>query len=90
MTREIGSEFELPNTPIAIMKFFCLFLSPSPFDIAHAQRYDINVCAIKMSGMMAKSASFSAVNCEASFVKTVAYVSKIDSRIDRESYLDMV
>ncbi len=75
---------------MAMMKFFCLFLSPSPFEIAQAQRYDISVCAIKMSGMIARSASFSAVSCEASLVKTAAYVSKRDNHTDRVPYLDMV
>jgi hypothetical protein len=63
------------RTPIAMMKFFCLFLSPRPFDMPHAQRYDVRVWIMKMNGMMARSTSFSAVNWEASFVKTVAMIS---------------
>ena len=73
-----------------MMKFFCLFLSPSPLDIAHAQAYEISVWAIKMRGMMARSASFSAVNWEASFVKTAAYVSEHNSRKYGVPHLDMV
>jgi hypothetical protein len=35
-----------------------------------AAMYDISVCTTKMTGMTARSDSLSAVNCDASFVKT--------------------
>ena len=58
-----------------MIKFFCLFLRPRAFDMPHAQRYDVSVWMMKMNGMMASSTNFSAVNWEASFVKTMARVS---------------
>jgi hypothetical protein len=74
---------------MAMMKFSCLFLSPRPFDMPQAQRYDISVWAMKIKGMMARSTSFSAVSWEASLVKTVYLVSKTDNLNNRNIYSGM-
>ena len=104
MTSEMGREFELPKTyysqhcfqiwnrrptPMAMMKFCCLFFSLKPFDMPQAQRYDIRVWPMKIKGMMARSTSFSAVSWDASFVKTVDLISKNDSLAKQNAYLGM-
>ena len=71
MTREMGREFELPKTAIAVRKFFGRFsVKPNSLATTHAQIHDTNVCVKKMNGMIARSDSVSAVSCEASLVKT--------------------
>ena len=58
-------------TPIAVTKFVCLFLKPNPLETEIDTKYETVVCTIKITGITASSASLSAVNCFASFVKTI-------------------
>lgn len=76
-------------TPIAMTKFFCRFLNPKNRETTSAHKYDIRVCTMKIKGMMARSTSFSAVNCEASLLKTAARVSRDSDRFRRWPYLGM-
>ena len=75
MTREIGSEFELPNTPIAVTKLAGRLERPNAMETPRETRYETSVWMTKMTGMTARSTSLSAVSCDASFVKTVYHVS---------------
>ena len=59
---------------MAIRKLLCLLLNRRHFDINTAQIYETKVWTTKMNGMMARSTSFSAVNWDASFVKTATSV----------------
>ena len=71
MTSEIGREFELPNTPIAVTKLAGRLARPKAFDTARETRYETRVWTTKITGMTARSTSVSAVSWDASFVKTV-------------------
>jgi hypothetical protein len=61
---------------MAMTKFFWRFLKRKLLAIATAHKYDTKVCTRKMKGMMARSTSFSAVNWEASLVKTITSVNR--------------
>ena len=57
-----------------------LFENPKAFDMPQEQRKETKVCTMNMTGMMANSASLSAVSWEANLVKTgdrsAAYLGK--------------
>lgn len=69
-TREMGSEFELPKTPMAVTKLDARLLNRNTLAIKIETTHDTRVCTIKMAGMMARSDSFSALSWDASLVKT--------------------
>lgn len=69
-TREMGSEFELPKTPMAVTKLEARLLNRNTFATRTDTVQDTKVWTMKITGMMARSESFSALSCEASFVKT--------------------
>ena len=56
---------------MAATKLDWRFLKRQHLVTTKEQKYDTQVWTIKMTGMIAKSVSFSAVNCEPNFVKTV-------------------
>jgi hypothetical protein len=56
---------------MAATKFDCRFLKRQHFATTKEQKYETKVWTIKMTGMIARSVSFSAVNCEPNLVKTV-------------------
>lgn len=60
---------------MATTKFWGLFLKRNNLDIPTEQRYDTSVWVAKIKGMTASSTSLSAVNWDASLVKTVKTVS---------------
>ena len=55
---------------MAMTKLRGLFENPKAFDTPQAQAKETMVCTMKMRGMMANSTRVSAVNWEASLVKT--------------------
>ena len=83
ITSDIGRELEFPKTPIAMTKFFCRFFKRIQLDTDQAHPYEMSVCTINMRGIMARSASFSAVSCEASFVKIKQGVKSMTFRLAR-------
>lgn len=60
------------HTPIAVTKFAGLFPNPNPLETTTETKYETVVCTTKITGMTANSSNLSAVNCEASFVKTMS------------------
>lgn len=66
----MGSEFELPKTPIAVTKLDARLFSRNIFATTIDTVHDTSVCSMKMAGIIARSDSFSAFSCDASFVKT--------------------
>jgi hypothetical protein len=62
---------DLFRTPIAVTKLAGLFPKPNAFDTAIDTKYDTRVWMTKITGITAKSSSFSAVSFDASFVKTI-------------------
>jgi len=77
-------------TPIAITKLRRLLPNPKTFETAVEQRYETKVWTMKMIGIIASSASLSAVNCEASLVKTGGLSALSDVFfMNRDIYLDM-
>lgn len=69
-TREMGSELELPKTPMAVTKLEARRLKPKSRATIQATVHDTKVWTTKMTGMTASSTSLSALSCEASLVKT--------------------
>ena len=59
---------------MATTKFCARLWKRNALETTIAQTYDIKVWMRKMTGMTARSASFSAVSCEASLVKTVGWM----------------
>lgn len=59
-------------TPIAVTKFDARLVNPNALPTARDTKYETRVCTMKMTGMTASSTSFSAVNCDANFVKTIS------------------
>lgn len=57
---------------MATTKLDCLFLKPNNLAITSAATKEMIVWITKMTGITARSASLSAVNCEASLMKTGA------------------
>lgn len=56
---------------MAATKFDCRFLKRQHFATTKEQKYETRVWTIKITGMIARSVSFSAVNWEPNLVKTV-------------------
>lgn len=70
MTSEMGSEFEFPNTPMAVTKLDARWFKRKSLATVFETIHDIKVWTTKMAGMMARSENFAALSCEASLVKT--------------------
>jgi hypothetical protein len=64
-------------TAMAATKLDCRFLNRQHFETMKEQKYETKVCTMKITGMIARSVSFSAVNCEPSLVKTRIFKSVI-------------
>jgi hypothetical protein len=58
-------------TAMAATKLDCRFLNRQHRETTAEQRYETEVWMMKMTGMMARSVSLSAVSCEANLVNTV-------------------
>jgi len=56
---------------MAVTKLVGRFPKPNAFDTTIDTQYETAVCTMKMTGMTANSMSLSAVNWDASFVKTM-------------------
>jgi hypothetical protein len=69
---EIGREFEFPKTPMAVTKFEARLLNRNTLATRIDTTQLIRVWTMKIAGMMARSVSFSALSCDASFVKTAS------------------
>jgi hypothetical protein len=89
MTRDIGNEFEFPNTAMAVTKNCGRFLRRNNLDMAVPTRYETKVWIRKMTGIMANSGSLSGVNWEAILVKTVRHISKALKDENASAYSDM-
>lgn len=70
ITREIGNEFEFPNTLMAVIKLEARLLNRKSLATTLATSHDTNVWTTKIAGIMARSESFLALSWDASFVKT--------------------
>ena len=70
MTSEIGRELELPKTPMAMTKLEARLLKRKHFATIVEDMYETKVRMTKMKGITARSASLSALSCDASLVNT--------------------
>lgn len=71
---------------MAATKLACLFLNRKHRETMVEQRYETEVWMTKMTGMMARSVSFSAVSCEANFVNTIRWSAAKDVPIQRRRF----